>query len=186
MERIDYLLDYTGEPEFHAVFTIHLGELIETGVFDWTNPLLDWSSAAYDADQYTRICDYFIERFYYREISLVPFKQWARMLHSAIVYEIMPKFNQLYATLDNGYNPVADEDEWYKERRVTSRYPETLLTNSADYLESGSDWEYERVKIGNVSDSFEKLKEQHSIDQMLLDELEVFFIGLYTANTNGY
>lgn len=186
MERINDLLDYTGPKEFHAVFTIHLGELIESGVFSWDNDLLKWEDAAYSPEQYERVCGYFIERFYYREISLVPFKQWARMLHAAIVYEVSPKFNQLYKALENGYNPIADEDEFYKERRVNSRYPETLLTDSADYLESGSDWEYERIKLGNVSDSFERLRAQHSIDQMFLDELEPYFFGLYTANANGF
>lgn len=186
MERINDLLTYTGPKEIHSVFTISLGELIETGVFSWDSELLNWESAAYDREQYERVCAYFIERFYYREISLVPFKQWARMVHYSLVYELMPKYRELYSALENGYNPIADGDEYYKERKVNSRYPETLLTNSADYLESGIDTEWERVKIGPINDALDKIKAQGSIDQMLCDELETFFYGLYTANANGF
>lgn len=186
MDRINDLLEYTGPKEIHSVFTISLGELIETGVFSWDNELLDWSDAAYSPEQYERICNYFIERFYYREISIVPFKQWARMLHYSLVYEIMPKYRELYSALEGGYNPAAIEDEYYKERKVSSRYPETLLTDSADYLESGVDSEWERVKIGPIDESLERVRNQASIDQMLCDELETFFFGLYTANNNGF
>lgn len=186
MNRITDLLNYTGPKEIHSIFTISLGELIESGVFSWDSDLLNWESAAYSKEQYDRVCAYFIERFYYREISLVPFKQWARMLHYSLVYELMPKYKELYSALEDGYNPAALEDEYYKERKVNSRYPETLLTNSADYLESGIDTEWERVKLGPVNEAMDRVKEQGSIDQMLCDELETFFYGLYTANANGF
>lgn len=186
LDRINDLLTYTGPKEIHSIVNISLGELIETGVFDWSSDLLNWADAAYNAEQYERVCAYFIERFYYREISIVPFKQWARMLHSTLVYELMPKYRELYSALEAGYNPIADNDEFYKERKINSRYPETLLTNSADYLESGIDTEWERISTGNMTDALGRVKEQHSIDQMLCDELEDYFIGLYTVNANGF
>ena len=186
MDRINDLLTYTGPKEIHSIVNISLGELIETGVFDWDSDLLNWADAAYNAEQYERVCAYFIERFYYREISIVPFKQWARMLHSCLVYELMPKYRELYSALENGYNPIANDDEYYKERKINSRYPETLLTNSADYLESGIDVEWERISTGNTAEALGRVKEQHSIDQMLCDELEDYFIGLYTVNANGF
>ena len=43
---------YVGKSDWHSVYTIQLGELIEIGVFSWDNPLLDWSAAAYDEAQY--------------------------------------------------------------------------------------------------------------------------------------
>jgi hypothetical protein len=76
----DDALEYTGVDEWNAVYTVSIGELQAAGVFDWSNPLLDWSGAAYDEEQYERVCNYFVERFYYREISLEPFEEWARIL----------------------------------------------------------------------------------------------------------
>ena len=72
----EYVETYTGRDEWHDVYTISLGELVADGSFDWSRPELDWSDAAYDAEQYTRVCDYFIQRFYWREISLLPLKKW--------------------------------------------------------------------------------------------------------------
>ena len=56
----DEMLDYTGKQQFNAVYTVTIGELKESGLFDWSLPKLDWSDAAYSPDQYKRICNYFI------------------------------------------------------------------------------------------------------------------------------
>ena len=72
-EGIMWLDDWTGRDQWNAVYTITIGELIDCGLFDWKRPELDWSSAAFNEDQYDRVCSYFIERFYFREISLEPF-----------------------------------------------------------------------------------------------------------------
>ena len=94
--------DFTGRYEQHDVITITLGELIESSVFDWDNDMLNWSESAYDDEQYKRVCAYFNERFYYREISMLPFKQWANYLHRKLVYELMPKYKPLYARISEG------------------------------------------------------------------------------------
>lgn len=171
-------------PHFHAIMTTTLGELIEYGVFDWNNPLLDWSGVAYDAEQYERVCAYFIERFRYCEISLVPFKEWATLLHSRIVFELCPKYNPLYKALENGYNPLAAEDEYYKERVIGSEFPETLLSGNSTYASDGRDREYEKIRQGDFTEQLAKVRDMHGIDQMFLDELETFFCGLYTMNAN--
>lgn len=171
-------------PHYHSIMTVKLGELIEHGVFDWSKPILDWSDAAYSAEQYERVCTYFIERFRYCEISLVPFKEWATLLHARIVYELCPVFNQLYDTLENGFNPLAVEDEYYKERVIGSEFPETLLSGNSTYASDGRDREYERIRQGDISEQLEKAKLIHSIDQMFCDRLETFFNGLYTMNAN--
>ena len=171
---------------WHAVFTVQLGELIEMGVFDWKLPELDWSEAAYSPEQYKRICEYFVARFEYREISIVPPLEWFGILKRKLVYELSPKYNAAYKQLADGLNLLASEDEYYKERRISSSYPETLLSQNADYISSGDDSEHERIRIDSSMDALERLSQFKAIDEMMLDELESCFIGLYTANINGF
>lgn len=178
--------NYTGKDEFYAVYTIQLGELIERGIFDWSMNILDWKTAAFDDAQYTRLCEYFIERFYYREISIEPFYEWAKTLKRKLVFELMPKFRPLYERMGEGINPLSDSNEYYKNRTIESSYPETLLSGNADYITDGRDEEFERIKEGNfineVTDFAERFK---SVDEMLLDQLESMFVSMYTTNVNA-
>ena len=50
-------------------------------------------TAAYDDEQYERVCNYFVDRFYYREISMLPFKIWANFLLRKIKYELAHALN---------------------------------------------------------------------------------------------
>lgn len=177
-------IDYTYQPEWHAVYTVQLGELIQSGVFDWKRPELDWSSAAVDVEQYKRVCDYFIERFRYREISIEPFLEWAQMLKRKFVYELMPKYAPMYKAAES-VQPLAESDEYYKRRTVDSEYPETLLSGNSDYASTGTDEEWERVKVGNLADAVERFKGYHATDELMLDELETMFISSYTSYVDG-
>ena len=178
--------NYTGRDEWNAVYTIQLGELIESGVFDWQRPMLDWSSAAYDAEQYERVCAYFIDRFYYREISIEPFAEWANYLKRKLVYELMPKYKPLYERVYEGINPFAESDEYYKNRTINSAYPETQLSGNSDYITDGRDEEFERLKEGRTADHIIYYAENYKgVDQLLLDELESLFISMYTTNVNA-
>ena len=182
------MLNYTGYDEYNAIYTITIGELMSSGVFDWNRQELDWSEAAYDDEQYQRVCDYFIERFYYREISIEPFAEWARFVKRKFVFEVMPKYQPLYEALKDGYAPLADEDEFYKSRIIDSSYPQTTMLSggNSDYATSGRDEEYERIKQGNTVDAMNKyLAEFKNIDEMLLDEFESLFICMYTTNYNA-
>lgn len=175
--------EYTGVDRWNAVYTVQLGELIANGVFSWDLDLLDWSDAAYDSEQHTRICAYFIERFRYREISIEPFKEWARILHRKLVYELMPKYKPLYARVAEGINPLSDSNEYYKNRTIDSAYPQTLLSGNSDYVTDGRDEEFERIKEGNYVDSTVRYAQMYkSVDEMLLDDLESMFICMYTAD----
>ena len=185
-DNIYDLDDYTGRDEWHSVYTIQLNQLIESGVFDWTNPLLDWSTSAYDVATYARVCSYFNARFGWREIGILPIKQWFNTLHWKIVYELCPRFNPMYAAIANGINPLMDDDEYYKERAISSDYPETLLAGNSDYISSGHDREYERVHELNTAEQLEKYARLYRpIDEQFLDELEVMFISSYSLNVNG-
>ena len=134
---------WTGPSRWNAVYTVQLGELIEKGVFDWSLPVLDWSKAAYSTEQYGRVCDYFIERFRFREISIEPFYEWATMLHRKLVYELMPKYKNLYANLDDDFDPAQISDRYHKGRSIGSDYPETMLSGNSDYASDGRDEESE-------------------------------------------
>ena len=131
--------DWMGKDRWNAVYTITLGELIDKGVFDWGLDILDWSSAAYSTEQYSRVCAYFIERFRFREISLEPFYEWATMLHRKLGYELMPKYRNLYRYLDEEFDPAQISDKYHKRRAIGSDYPETLLSGNSDYVSNGQD-----------------------------------------------
>ena len=178
--------EYTGHDQWNAVYTIQIGELVAAGVFDWENPLLDWSGVAYDEAQYERVCRYFIERFYYREISLEPFEEWARTFHRKMVFEVMPKFRPLYERVSEGVNPLSGENEYYKNRTINSAYPETQLSGNSDYITDGRDEEYQRIKENDLVDATAKYADMYKgVDEMVLDELESLFICMYTTHVNA-
>lgn len=184
---VERMETYAGEDIYKAVYTITLAELKDAGIFDWSRDYLTWEDAAYDEEQYKRVCDYFYARFAYREISMKPFIVWANYLQRKLAYELMPKYKPLYAAIADGLNPIASSDEVYKERNIESNYPQTLLGGNSDYATKGDDREYERL---HYDDAIAKLQEfataYHGVDEMLLDELECMFIGLYNANVNTW
>lgn len=178
--------EWTGNNVWNAVYTVQLGELIDKGIFNWSLDILDWSSAAYSAEQYNRVCAYFIERFRFREISIEPFYEWATMLHRKLVYELMPKYKNLYQYLDESFDPAQVSDKYHKRRAVGSDYPETLLSGNADYISNGQDEESEDIQRGDLLESYNKyIEDYQAIDTQLLNELENMFIGLYTASIDG-
>ena len=179
-------IDYTSQDEWHAVYTIQLGELMQSGVFDWSNDYVNWEEAAYDDEQYTRLCAYFEQRFMFREISMLPPLQWMIALKRMLVYELMPKYKPLYEQVASGIAPLGEND-YFKERHVSSMYPETLLSGNSDYISTGEDRENERIKIENVAQAFQEFKTGYeSVDKAVCDELEVLFISMYTSYANGF
>lgn len=180
----DEMLNYTGQFESHAVYTVELCELIQSGAFDWKRPELDWSEAAYNDEQYERFCSYFEQRFMFREISMLPPLQWFTALKRMLVYELMPKYSPLYSQAESGIVPLG-ENEYYKERKIQSAYPETLLSGNSDYISDGEDREYERVKVENAAEALEGYRNGfRSVDAALADELEVLFVSMYTSYAN--
>ena len=181
------VIEYAGQDETHAVYGIPLHDLIESGVFDWNRKELDWKNAAYDEAQYERVCAYFIERFRFRSPSIVPMLEWMYALRRMLVYELMPKYKPLYAQIESGVAPMG-EDEYYKERKISSMYPETLLSGNSDYISSGDDREYELIKVSNAADDSANFAEKYKgVDELLLDEIDAkLFTHMYTTNVNGF
>ena len=179
-------LDYTYQDEFHSVYTISIIELMQSGVFDWARDELNWRDAALDAEQYTRFCAYFEQRFMFREISIVPPLKWMIALKRKLVYELMPKYKPLYEQIAAGISPLG-ENEYYKERHIGSDYPETLLSGNASYISTGDDKEFERIKIDNVGQALVDYQTLYKgVDEAMADELEVLFINIYTSYANGF
>lgn len=181
------IIEYTGQDETHAVYGIPLHDLIESGVFDWNRKELDWKDAAYDTAQYERVCAYFIERFRFRSPSIVPMLEWMYALRRMLIYELMPKYKPLYAQIEGGIAPLG-EDEYYKERKISSMYPETLLSGNSDYISSGDDREFERIKVSNAADDAANFAEKYrGVDELMLDEIDAkLFTHMYTTNVNGF
>lgn len=178
---------YEPKPEFHNLSSVTLAELIDMGFFDWEKPLFDWSAAAYNADQYQRVCEQFVSRYYWREIGVVPPLQWAQQLTHKLRNEIMPKYRPLYEITAEGLNWLADSDEYGKERTIDSGFPETMLSGSEVYASSGSDKEYEHIRLGNMLQKYKDFVANYeSIDKLVLDELECMFSGLWSSNVNGW
>lgn len=178
--------EFVGQERWNAVYTVQLGELADNGVFSWDSEYFDWKDAAYSDEQYNRFCQYFYDRFEYREISMLPYKQWAKRLNYMLKYELMPKYKPLYLAVEDA-NPLAESDEYYKSRHIESDYPETLLSENADYISRGQDDEYERIKLGNITDMQQAYVEGfRSVDAAICDELEVLFISMYTVNANAF
>ena len=179
-------LTYNYQNEWHAVYTVYLGELVQTGLFNWSRPELDWSDAAYDKEQYERVCSYFIDRFKWREISMTPVLKWFDYLKRKLVYELMPKYKPLYERVSEGINPLAGENEYYKNRTIESAYPETLLSGNSDYITDGRDEEYQRIKEKATPDAMASFASMYKgVDELMLDELEIMFISMYTSYVNG-
>lgn len=173
-------------PEWHDSVTVTLGELIEGGWFDWDSDQFSWIAYAYSPEQYGRVCTAFTDRFYYREISMIPPKKWAMRLMYRIRYEICPMCNELYKALD-GVNVLADSDEYGKRRDIRSDYPETLLSGNSDYISTGTDNEYETVKLGRVVDTVYDLAEKwRSVDQIFLDKCAIMFSDVIAPVVNDY
>lgn len=175
--------------EFHGVMTYTFGELLDVpGGVDWDNAAWSWRDVAYDDTQYTRCCRKIENRFYDRELGVMPPSRWRRHF-IRLIQEIMPTLRPLYALADK--NPdiiLSDSDTWHKMRSVFSDFPATQLTENQDYASNATDNQYETVTNGNFMDKIERIRngDYVDIDVLLLDHLESCFSPLWTININNY
>lgn len=191
METSDMISPFVpGEtaPDYHAVTTITLGELLAPGGIDWTTPQWSWRDDAYDDAQYTRCCAKIENRYYDREIGVMPPGRWRRHL-LRLIAEIMPVLKPLYE-LANG-NPgifMTDADTWHKTRTVFSDFPATQLAAGQDYASNAVDTEYETVTNGNYMDKVKAIRQDDyvDIDVLLLEHLDTCFSPLWTVNIDNY
>lgn len=175
----------SSEPDFHSVITIQLGELVNWGWIDWSDPSWRWD--AYDDDQYERVCKKIEDHYWNREISMLPPGDWKRRFLN-LLNEIMPKYKKMYELVDEGnFNIMQNSDEYYKGRNVYSDFPQTRLAGNQDYASDSNDHEYERIVEGSPVDKLnDYLEIYRDIDLMIVKDLEVMFSSLISVNLNGY
>lgn len=191
METSDMISPFVpGEtvPDYHAVTTITLGELLAPGGIDWTTPQWSWRDDAYDDTQYTRCCAKIENRYYDREIGVMPPGRWRRHL-LRLIAEIMPVLKPLYELAAG--NPgifMTDADTWHKTRTVFSDFPATQLAAGQDYASNATDMQYETVTNGNYMDKVKAIRQGDyvDIDVLLLEHLEECFSPLWTVSINNY
>lgn len=168
-----------GHGDYFSATSVTLGELCEMGFY---NPDDDsWKWAAPSDEIYSRVCEKFKNRYWYRELGTFPAFRWKQAYLEKFA-EIMPKYARLYELLADGFDIVQDSDEYGKRRDVFSEFPATLLTGNADYTSTGTDSEWETVKDGNALDKYlQFVRDFKDVDVLVLDECEGLFSCLLTS-----
>ena len=174
--------------DYHAVTTITLGELLVPGGIDWTSPQWSWRDDAYDDTQYSRCCTKIENRYYDRELGVMPPGRWRRHL-LRLIAEIMPVLKPLYELAAG--NPgifMSDADTWHKTRTIFSDFPATQLVTGQDYASNATDMEYETVTNGNYMDKVKAIRQGDyvDIDVLLLEHINACFSPLWTVSINNY
>lgn len=174
--------------DFHAVATITLGELLTDGGIDWTKPEWSWRDDAYNDNQYDRCCGKIENRYYDRELGVLPPGRWRRHF-MRLIGEFMPVLKPLYELADG--NPgifMTDADTWHKTRTVFSDFPATQLAAGQDYASNATDMQYETVTNGNYMDKVKAIRQGDyvDIDVLLLEHLDECFSPLWTVSINNY
>lgn len=174
--------------EYHQVMTITLGELLVPGGIDWNAAEWSWRESAYNDTQYARCCRKIENRYYDREIGVLPANRWKRHF-LRLIDEIMPTLNPLYEAVDgNSSVMLSDMDTWHKMRTVFSDFPATQLAENQDYASNATDNQYETITNGSFMDKIARIRQGDyvDIDVLLLDHLEECFSPLWTVNLNNY
>ena len=182
-DLIEKFVECENIPDYHSVYSIQLCELINDGWIDFSDE--SWDFDSYDEEQRNRHWKKFENRFYWREIGILPPKRWKMDLLRKL-NEIMPKYKAAFKALDQGVDPLQNYSEFGKSRNVFSDFPQTMLGNNQDYASNATDKEYEHIYYGNWMDTMAKLKTYDDVDVMILKELETFFSAMFTVNINGY
>ena len=175
--------------DFHGVMTYTFGELLDVpGGVDWNNAAWSWRDIAYDDTQYMRCCKKIENRFYDRELGVLPASRWKRHF-LRLIAEIMPTLKPLYAAVDgNSGVMLSDMDTWHKMRTVFSDFPATQLAENQDYASNATDNQYETIANGDFMDKVNRIRngDYVDIDVLLLEHLETCFSPLWTVNINNY
>lgn len=174
--------------DYHAVVTITFGELLTSGGVDWTQPQWSWRDDAYNDAQYDRCCKKIENRYYDRELGVMPPGRWRRHF-LRLISEIMPILKPLYELTDG--NPgifMSDTDTWHKMRTVFSDFPATQLQESQDYASNATDTQYETITNGDFMSKVKSIRQGDyvDIDVLLLEHLNACFSPLWTVSINNY
>lgn len=181
MNRIEPYEPSEATPEFHAVVSVSLGELVEDGFIDWTDDGWHWD--AYDDEQYNRLNAKLEAHYWDREIGVLPPGAWKREFVRKM-NEIMPKYKLAYQAAADGITLMRVGDDYGKSRTIGSSFPATQLKPNQDYASDANDNEYETVHEGDYLDRINLLKAYDDIDLQIINEMETMFTCLMTVNIN--
>lgn len=169
---------------YFSTMTITYGELAEEGYIDWSRPEFSWDW--YDEEQRDRLEKMISDRFWMREIAIVPPEAWRKRFIETL-NEAMRTARLMYRALDEQSNPMIESDEYHKSRTIGSEFPATLLNGSGgDYASDGRDSEYETIRQGKLTDIMYDLQEFRHPDLYVLDKLESCFSNLVSLNINAF
>lgn len=171
------------DADFHAVVTISLGELLHDVVISWDEPEMKWD--AYDDEQFWRVTKAVEERYWDRELGVLPIAAWKRR-YVGRMNEMMRKLSLAYAKLDDA-NLMQTSDDFFKGRTVGSAFPATQLKpTTQDYASDAADSENERIIEGNFIDQAKLLDKYDDLDKQLVDYIDPLFSSLFTVNSNAF
>lgn len=176
-------MEFEDIPDFHAVVTIQLCELIDTGFCD--DELTGWKWPKYSDEQDAELRNKIVEHYYFREIALAPPPVWK---HEFIrkMKEIMPKYIPLYKLMDESPELFGGNSEYYKSRDMFSNFPQSELKGDEDYASSGTDREFQRIKQDDIINIAKRLEDYEDIDLRIIDDIEPLFSCLFTVNMNDF
>lgn len=190
-EPYDPELNYDDYSDYHAVFTVQMGELIRDGLIvftdgSWDKQLNGAPIKWYNEEQKTRLYEKMEQLYYYREIGELPYLRWKGNLLSKIAL-LMPKYYLIYQALDSGADPMQVYDDFGKSRNIYSDFPQTMLSGNEDYASTGNDNQYERIRHGDFVEKLNALiYDYNDADYALLKELDTHWYCLLTSNMNGF
>lgn len=171
-------------PDYHAIYSIQVCELVNAGfdVFGDTG----YADVAWPTDEdRERVEGKLLRKFWFREIDPRVPGIWRYNLTTRLQL-LVPKYAPVWTALKDGYNPLAAEDEYEKNRRVYSDFPATALDKeTSDYASTSDDFERERVRLANVQDQLRGLTTYNDVDASLLEELEPCFCQLLSVTIAG-
>lgn len=173
-------------PDYHAVMSIQLIELINDGLLDFKKDKeLAITTAPSNAIK-GKFIDAFIDHYSYREIGVLPLKRW-KLAYKRKANELMRKYGALIEQFEQGATMMQEADVYGKSREVYSDFPQAQLSNvNRDYATNGTDKEFEEVTNGSM---INKLKELDGVNEPLtamVEECETLFSQLFTVNINGF
>ena len=170
--------------DFHSKGTIVLGSLIVDG-FDWGRN--DWTAYNISDEAMAvlrpRLNQKIEDRFFYREIGILPPAAFKRNLRSRL-NDAVARQGFLYQSVFDGLDITLSEREELKRREVHSDYPAAQLApKQMDYASYADEEQYEKTKrIGNIPLLLEFSNSTLEPDAQILEELEICFSQILSFN----
>lgn len=160
--------------DYHAVWTIELAELMDSGFDPFGDEAWDTLEWFDDATR-ERFEKKFVLRYKHYEIGETPALRWRDDL-TARMAEVTRKYYPWYKWLSDDGNPLLVGDEWGKRRDVFSDFPATQLSPSEeDYASNATDNQYEHRSTGDMLETLAKLRSVGDVDSLMLDECVSLF-----------